>query len=456
MDFAVSRGFELHTLKCARRIAAYGIAIVVLCLPMLWNRFPLMFDDVAGYMERWPTASLALGRSTVFGTLVWFARTSAFVPVVLLQALVTTFVVDRALAAYVPKRASWVLPATIAALSATSAIAFNVCKPIPDAWAAPALLALYLLAWHGESFRTWSRAALVAIVAFAGASHMATYAVLVGLTLVYAVAWLWRRRLGFAPNLALAMPAAWSGFAILMLGNLVVAGQLMPAAEGEIFLFGRMIEDGMVGDVLAEGCPRPDWQLCGYRDTMPTYAEAFVFIPDSPLRKIGGPYDPKVRAEIAAIIMQSLIHHPIDNAVRAAELIAMQFVDFGTGGVMDPLTPEVTPPSIARYVPQLLPAFEAARQQSEAVDLDAWSDWVVVPVSAVSSFALPLIAVLLWRAGRRREALMPGFLLLALLSNAAICGIVVGSNDRYQARLVWLAPLAALLAGISLSERSLH
>jgi hypothetical protein len=35
-------------------------------------------------------------------------------------------------------------------------------------------------------------------------------------------------------------------------------------------------------------------------------------------------------------------------------------------------------------------------------------------------------------------------LFLALIGNAAICGVVSGSNDRFQARLVWLAELTVL------------
>lgn len=34
----------------------------------------------------------------------------------------------------------------------------------------------------------------------------------------------------------------------------------------------------------------------------------------------------------------------------------------------------------------------------------------------------------------------------ALVVNAAICGVLSGVNDRYQARLIWLVPLLATLA----------
>ena len=74
----------------------------------------------------------------------------------------------------------------------------------------------------------------------------------------------------------------------------------------------------------------------------------------------------------------------------------------------------------------------------------------MVPLSVVASLTLPAIAILIWRSGRRRAAMLPALLFIALVGNAAICGVVAGQNDRYQARLAWLAPLAIGLAGWSL------
>ena len=47
----------------------------------------------------------------------------------------------------------------------------------------------------------------------------------------------------------------------------------------------------------------------------------------------------------------------------------------------------------------------------------------------------------------------PALLFLALMGNAAICGVIVGSNDRYQARLAWLATLTIGLATHAWSRR---
>ena len=439
----------------ARHAAAYVAAVVLLCLPALWNGFPLMFDDVGGYLERWPSGSLGIGRSAVYGLLLWITQSASFFPVIVLQALVTTFVVDRAIKVFVgPDCSRWLLPVVIAAIAAATGAAMFVSKAIPDAWAAPGVLALHLLAWHTESLTKFERGAMAAIVAFAGASHMATFGVLAGLSVLYAIAWLARRRLGVAPQgTGYAIAAVWSGLLLLMAGNAVVTGRAALMPGGEIFLLGRMMEDGMAAEILSEECPRPDWQLCLYRDALPSYQEAFIFDTDSPLRSIGGEHDPRARDEIASIIARSLARHPLAHAGRAIALTATQFVNVGTGGAMEPMISWHTRWALTRYAPALIPPFDAAHQQTDTIDMGSWSDWVVGPASIAASFALPVLAVLLWRSGRRREAMLPAFLFLALLGNAAICGVMTRSIDRYQARLVWLAELAVGLTGQAFARR---
>jgi hypothetical protein len=444
-----------------RRLAAYVIAVAIMGLPALWNHFPLMFDDVGGYLERWPTGSLGLGRSTAYGLLLWVTRWGAFVPVILLQALVTTFVVDRMIRIFasggpalvkpgLPAKSEsanfdsspWPLPWVIALLALASGVAFFVSKVIPDAWAAPAVLAEHLLAWHGEDLGKRERATMAGIVAFAGASHLATFGVLAGLTVLNAIAWLARRRLRVAPTgTVFASAAVWSGLLLLLCVNVIVAGRFTLTPGGGVFLLGRMVEDGMASEILREECPHADWQLCAFQKALPDYSEAFIFDNDSPLQRIGGEDDPRVRSEITSIITHSLMRHPIEHLERAFVLTARQFVDVGTGDAMEPLMAQHTRWILTRYAPQLVPGFDAAHQQTEAIDLSPWSDSVVVPISIVASFSLPVLGVLLWRSGRRLGAMLPAMIFMALVGNAIICGVMIGSDDRYQARLAWIATL---------------
>src|SRR5262249_62298806 len=138
---------------------------------------------------------------------------------------------------------------------------------------------------------------------------------------------------------------------------------------------------GMAADILADECPRADWQLCGYRDALPAYAEACAFDADSPLRKIGGAGDPRARAEIAAILARSLMRHPRAHAARAVALTAGQFVDAGIGGAVEPLMSGHTRAMLGRYAPPLVPRFDAAPPQRGGFDLGGGSGLGGVPLS---------------------------------------------------------------------------
>ena len=66
--------------------------------------------------------------------------------------------------------------------------------------------------------------------------------------------------------------------------------------------------------------------------------------------------------------------------------------------------------------------------------------------------AVALVAALfgydLWRRRGDDLTLLAGTVCLALLGNAAICGVISGPHDRYGARLVWIATFTVLLAGV--------
>ena len=72
---------------------------------------------------------------------------------------------------------------------------------------------------------------------------------------------------------------------------------------------------------------------------------------------------------------------------------------------------------------------------------------VTTPVAAVALLLLPWLG---WRAWRRRDGpalALVAALIAGLLVNAALGGALSDVHDRYQSRLIWLAPMvAAMLA----------
>jgi hypothetical protein len=120
--------------------------------------------------------------------------------------------------------------------------------------------------------------------------------------------------------------------------------------------------------------------------------------------------------------------------------------------VGDTLGPENLDTSVAR---QLALGFPPAEQARFAASLQARG---LLPAAA-SPFLILHPAVLLlggagtllawWQAARAGDMRRLGLVLSVLVGitvNAAVTGALSGPHDRYQARIAWLLPLAALLA----------
>jgi hypothetical protein len=95
-------------------------------------------------------------------------------------------------------------------------------------------------------------------------------------------------------------------------------------------------------------------------------------------------------------------------------------------------------------IPQQLNAYDRAYQQEGEI-------WFVpinivhVPVAILSLVALFWVLRRAWTRRDWRGAVLPAFVLLALMGNALVCGVFSGPHGRYQSRIMWLPAFAVLL-----------
>src|SRR5262249_9246429 len=85
-----------------RRAAADGLTAVVLALvillgPALFNGFPFIFADTGGYLARPFEGTLELGRSALYGTFLAAGIPFDFWPNVIIQALITVWIIHLTL-----------------------------------------------------------------------------------------------------------------------------------------------------------------------------------------------------------------------------------------------------------------------------------------------------------------------------------------------------------------------
>jgi hypothetical protein len=423
------------------RFTVAAVAVLLLLAPALWNGFPLLQYDTGGYLARWYEGHLEESRSTVYGLFLVLTARPDFWPAVAIQAMLTVWVLWLTLRADA-LATPLVLFVTSATLAIGTGLAFLASELLTDVFAGVAVLALYLLALRAQTLARWERRALIALLAFSAATHTATLAVLLALLAAGFVVAIVRRRLVPFAGLARGALAIAISIALLLAANLAVAGRLAWTPGGSAIPFGRMLQAGIVTRYLAERCPDPRLpKLCANRDKLPIDSDYFFWGSDlfDELGRFEGLGD-----EMRIVVRESLTAYPGAQLLAAIKATAQQLVRVATGyGIRTDIWH--THWIIETFAPHATAAMKAARQQRGELDLTAINR-LHVPVAWGSMLLLLGVVALV---SRRRQYAGIGDLAvvvtLAILANAAVCGALSNPNDRYGARMVWLATLVVLL-----------
>ncbi len=426
----------------APRVGCATAATLLLLLPAFWNRFPLLEYDTGGYLARWFEGYLVPSRSTTYGLFLAAGAPMHFWPILLLQAAATVWIVHLVLRVHGFNVRAGGFLAIVATLGLTTALPFLASELLTDIFAGLAVLGLHVLVWHGERIARRERLALVGLTGFAASTHSATYAVLLALALLGLIVALAREATAPRRGMARATAALALGAGLLLAGNYVVAGKIAWTPGGYGIAFGRMLQDGIVTRYLDDHCATVPFKLCPYRHALPRDADDFLW-GDSLFDKLGrfaGLGD-----EMRTIVLGSLHDYPALQIKAALVATVRQLFAVGTGeGVVD--STWHTYGIIERYTPEAAPAMHAARQQHGEIHFRLIND-IHKPVAWAAMALLPAIVVLgLWSADFADLGLLAATITLALLANAAFCGVISNPHDRYGSRMVWIGAFAVTLA----------
>ena len=432
-------------------MAAIGAGALTFAAPALWNGFPFLFWDTGGYLEAGIHHAIVPGRSMLYGLLLAAGRWPSFWPVVALQCLATAWMLALLFRVHGQSGRLRAYLATCAILATCTALPFVAGELMPDIFAALAPLGLYLLMARGRDLSGGETALLCLLLVFSGGAHGS---VLATLLVLFVLAFLAPRLSpALRATLRLRLPALALVGALLAAPtlNLVLAGRFVPTPGAMAFVFGRLLEDGMIDRYLVEHCPDPKQPLCYYRDELPTTADDFLWDNDDAFVALGGME--KGIPHMRDAVIGALVTFPLDNLGLAARAFARQMVKLETGDSLYNYLTDSTE-AISALVPSADPAMKQARQQAwPGLDFTAVNK-IHVPL-ALAAMALLLVAgAWSWTKGRRQAAGLCLAVLAILLVNAAVCGILSNPVHRYQARVAWLAIPALAIVALSASGAS--
>ena len=419
-----------------------GIALPLLLIaPALWNGYPLLQWDTGGYLARWYEGYLVPARSTVFGLYLHFGESSDFWINLVVQSLVTLWLLQLTLRVLGLMRMFRFVAISLLLILST-ALPWLASMLLTDIFAGLSVLSLFILTVHGNRISNTEKFSLFVFTAFAAATHSATFGVLFGLCLVAWVAKPFlRKRLSLSGLVQGSLTIVVGGL-MLLSANYALSGKWGWTPGGYGVAFGRMMQDGIVTRYLNDHCPHENLKLCPYRNELPATADEFLWGKSmfNTLGRFEG-----MDSEMSYIVLHSLADYPALQAKAALVAMGQQLLNVATGEGTSGWIPH-TYGIIERYIPSQIKPMRAARQQQWELHFE-YVNWLHVPVALASMLAL--VGLLGHSAASRRLddlSLLAATVSIALLGNAFICGVISGPHDRYGARMVWLATFVVLMA----------
>jgi hypothetical protein len=413
----------------------------------LWNGFPIIFYDTGAYVLEGLGGVFLVERAPFYAELLFLAggRFSLW-PIVVLQAGLLAYVILETARAEVPGLTLKGLAAIGLILTLLTGIGWYAGQVEPDVFTPMVILGSWLLLFRSVQLgrrRRW----VIGITGLAVACHPSHLGLIAGLLICAAIlkfAHRWMRGLPM-PRLRHGAAGLAASLALIVAGNFVLTDTVFLSKSGSVFIFARLMQDGIVKRLMDETCPpRGDatYRLCEYRHRLKTRADAWLW-GNSGFRALGG-FSGRQQEEDRRIIVETLKRYPLLNLKMAVYDSVLQFLSFKTGDGIEPQE-WVLEPGFKRIIPGQLNAYLGARQQRGLLRFKTLN-LIHVPVGAMSVVGLLL---LLQHAAVRRTwgaGALPGLVLLALVGNAVICGTFSNPHDRYQSRVIWLPTLVLLLA----------
>jgi hypothetical protein len=431
-------------------LSAMAILSLMFLSVAIWNGFPLIFYDTGAYILEGLGHVFVVERAPVYAEFLFLAgaRFSLW-PVVVVQALMTSYLILEVARIEVPGLTLRALLAMGALLSFFTGIAWYAGQVEPDIFTPMVILGAWLLLFRARQLSLAGRYRVVGLTGLAVACHPSHLGLLAGLVLAAVLVKLASRARPFLPrpDLRCGLVSLAVALCLVVAGNFVLTGKFFLSKSGSVFLFARLMQDGIVQRLMDDTCPPAgvtNWRLCTYKNRMPKSANAWLWGENSGFRHLGGFTSRTQQEEDGRIIVESLKRYPVMHLRTATSDSLLQFLQFKTGDGIEPQL-SVLEPNFQRMIPRQLPAYLEARQQRGLIRFKTLN-LIHVPVGAMSVLGLLL---LLQHAAAKRSwdtAGLPALVLLGLIGNAVICGTFSNPHDRYQSRLVWLPSLVLLLA----------
>lgn len=437
---------------------------LILLIPALSNNYPFVYSDTGTYIISGFENFVPKDRPIFYG---WFIRhlslsLTFWLPVIVQSFF--TFIVIHLLCKYylnhVQKRPLTLVIAILLVLF--TGVGLFAGKLMPDIFTGLIIVAGFLLFFR-KDLMGWEKVVLSIIFYYGLLVHLSNILMILIFLVLYSTFHLYKNKFyfkGFLNSLILKKYfISVSLLAILTVPtvNVIFENKFEFSRSSHVFLMGKMGESGILKRYLDGNCESNQYELCNYKNDIPSSATAFIWPANSILYKTGGWTDSK--GEYDKILFE-IYTTPKFWKWLATDFIISTFRQFSTfsPGIIEP-HPESSP---ASYCIKWKMGHEFSQYMSSKQQLNQFS---IVDIERRQNlfiyFSLAVICMIIfntsspefWNSFKINEVL---FFLIFLVINAFVCGALANVLDRLQGRVVWILPLVATIISINyLSSRKL-
>ena len=446
-----------YMMKFMGSLVYYLLVTTILCLPALYNGYPVVYHDVCAYLKvgfsLMPDADRFLG----YGLFLSVATLrSTLWTVIFIQGLIVSLLLFQVTKKISGGRSPYLFHLlVIIVLTTSTGVGWYVSTPMPDVFAAGVILAIFLIVVEPAS-RKLKLSLLLFLLLFFEISHFShillAFLLIAALAAAFSLSVVKRK---YLPRLFLAFVTTVISVIFLMAHNYFRGNGFVPSLSSNVFFTARLCDTPILKHYLEENDDQTSLSLVKFRDDLPDSYSKFLWDPESPFRRVYGIYgrlSPTGAFEHAnheyKIIVRDILLTPRYLFPLLKENLRATVRQLAHIRVTVPLIIYTKDNTVYKVINNYFPGetdeFLQSRQNRGLLKFTFFN-----PINIYILILAVAIIVFCFISGRMGEtsSLLVWVVILGVFLNAAVTASFAMVNDRFQARVSWLIVYAGLLCG---------
>ncbi|MCF8303418.1 MAG: hypothetical protein K9I94_09115 [Bacteroidales bacterium] len=417
-----------------------------------YNGYPMITPDSKEYISGGFTNAVKwMKRPIEYGYFVYvFSLAQSLWYVVIAQSTILSYLIFRLFRMFLKSKNNALFLAIIFFLVLYTGVSWYASQIMADIFTSIAFLSVLILLFYKT--KNHVELILLSILLLFSIlthnSHYPLFTVLLVLSAVFFFTIKWFRRRVIKNQFIIVAAIIVGAWLMGPFINFIISKNFTMNTHGHVFISGRLLENGILEQVLEDECKKPNNDLCfcKYQGEFPSYRGNYIWTKKSPLRKCGGWY--KMEEELNYLIKQSFtkpryiawhIKSVFTNTMR-------QLTQFKIGYLLN--QNKEAEPRLKEYFEHEFKEYKVARQGSFKLDWGA-SNKRQATVMIITVFALLyLFARNLVKKMDKRDLAVLIMIATFLILDAGLPSSLSGVSQRYFGKVIWLLPFYTIFIGI--------